>query len=193
MPGPRAVRDVELRSSRVPEVGRGGCPASGYGSGLWYTTTIVVFDLEVMRSQHHRLTQGLVVSISSATRQTAWNPRRSRIGRDRPDACVTRAGTPALTASSQRARTSARYAPTPRESGRVAPPPKATTPAVVRSATPTATTLPRTLARYRRAVGSSVYSLNLCGRPVYIAAFSPGQKLPPNPTASISALKEKSS
>jgi hypothetical protein len=45
---------------------------------------------------------------------TIEKPRRSRIGRDISPALTVRTGVPRLTAASQRARTSARYAPRPR-------------------------------------------------------------------------------
>src|SRR5207253_2128258 len=49
------------------------------------------------------------------------NPSRRRIGSDIEPACVTSAGVPRATASSHRARTSARYAPRPRAWGRTLP------------------------------------------------------------------------
>src|SRR5262249_10520657 len=53
---------------------------------------------------------------------TSRNPSRARIGLDIGEACVTSAGVPRATASSQRAWTSALYAPRPRASGSVDPP-----------------------------------------------------------------------
>ena len=53
---------------------------------------------------------------------TSRKPSRPRIGRDIGPACVTSTGVPRATASSQRAATSARYAPRPRASGSVEPP-----------------------------------------------------------------------
>src|SRR5262249_53473223 len=61
-------------------------------------------------------------SSSMCTSPTRPKPRRSRIGRDIGPPCVINAGVPSATASSQRARIRARYAPRPRARGRVAPP-----------------------------------------------------------------------